>query len=44
MKYVKPDMEIIVFDEKSITTQLGASSESEESGGSGTTVPDGMWD
>lgn len=44
MEYVKPNMDIIKFDKKSITTTLYASPESEESGGSGTTVPDDMWD
>ena len=44
MKYVKPNMEIIKFDKKHITTTLGASPESEETSGSGTTVPDDMWD
>ena len=44
MKYVKPNMDIIKFDKKHITTTLGASPESGESGGSSTTVPDDMWD
>ena len=44
MKYVKPNMEIIKFDKKHITTTLGASPESGESGGSDVTVDEEMWD
>lgn len=43
MKYVKPNMNVIKFDEKCITTTLNNSPESGESGGSDVTVPDDMW-
>ena len=47
MKYVKPNMDIIKFDKKSINTGLYASpnqSESEEGGGNSVEVGDGMFD
>lgn len=43
MIYVKPNMDIIKFDKKSITTTLGASPESVENGGPGVTVPEDYW-
>jgi len=47
MKYVKPNMDVIRFDKKSISTGLYNSpgnSESEEGGGNCATVPEDMWD
>lgn len=47
MKYVKPNMSVIKFDKQSINTALSYSpgnAESEEGGGNGTIVEDGMFD
>ena len=47
MKYVKPNMNVIRFDRKSINTGLYYSpdkSESEEGGGNGAIVDEEMWD
>ena len=44
MKYIKPDMDIIEFDENIRTTQVGPSGDSTETGGPGTDLnnPD-LW-
>jgi len=47
MEYVKPNMNVVIFDRRSINTGLYNSpgnSESEEGGGNCATVPEDMWD
>lgn len=44
MKYVKPDLDIIEFEEDVITsTQVGPSGNSTENNGNYTDIPEDMW-
>lgn len=44
MKYVKPDLDIIDFEEDDITTtQVGPSGDSTDNNGDYTDIPEDMW-